>query len=307
MPVAFARQGASGSRVRVVCYGDSLTAGFFAGGRLYAPYGRDMADVLAAAAGGSPRSAPAVSVCGHSGHTAKEMVSNLDVEAAVDVGGNHGQGLRRILLGLEQAGQRPGLALIMAGTNDLGVGRDPDAIFSDVRQLHLVCHTRGVRTVILTVPPAPRCLRGPWEDGRRRLNALLATWAATAAPDVAAVVDTGAVLLPPGQSAHLWDPDGLHFSAAGSRVLGHSLARGLAPLIQVDAAAVASAFVPASLTAPAGHFKAPTAPAAALGHGPATPTSLPFPLLPKPQLLCPAQGVNVRARPATPMALRPLG
>lgn len=235
MPVTFTGHGGGSSpRVSVLCYGDSLTAGFFAGGKSYSPYGRDLADGLAAGTGVGGSKAALVSVCGLSGATTEEMVANLDSEAVRDVGGNVGRGLRRILKDMERAGKLPDLVLIMTGTNDLGAYRAPQSILEDIRKLHATCHARRIRTVVLAPPPAPRALAGAFEDGRRHLSALLAAWAG-ATPGVVGAWEAGELVTSVGADTP-WDPDGLHFSQAGSKLLGRRLAQ-LVPLPPLPARA----------------------------------------------------------------------
>eukprot|EP00927_Polykrikos_kofoidii_P025193 TRINITY_DN22692_c0_g1_i2.p1 TRINITY_DN22692_c0_g1~~TRINITY_DN22692_c0_g1_i2.p1 ORF type:complete len:415 (-),score=45.39 TRINITY_DN22692_c0_g1_i2:328-1491(-) len=200
---------------RILCYGDSLTAGFFGGGWKFEPYGRSLSDTLTEAG-----VANEVLVCGHSGCTAEEMVYHMD-SSLTDVAGLRGKGLGRIL---EEDGL-PNLALIMAGTNDISRGTSIASIVDAIRELHEECHDRGVDTVMLVPPPAPRG-NPQWETKRqmiiRRLQRL-----ARSMPRVVAFLDAGNYL--PITCGDVWDPDGLHFSAAGSRLLGERLAGVLFP------------------------------------------------------------------------------
>eukprot|EP00416_Gambierdiscus_australes_P042987 CAMPEP_0171118724 /NCGR_PEP_ID=MMETSP0766_2-20121228/95401_1 /TAXON_ID=439317 /ORGANISM="Gambierdiscus australes, Strain CAWD 149" /LENGTH=436 /DNA_ID=CAMNT_0011581329 /DNA_START=1 /DNA_END=1312 /DNA_ORIENTATION=- len=221
MPVTFrAGSTATGCRHQLLCYGDSLTAGFYAGGRAFEPYAQTLAEVLAAAG-----SATEIRACGHSGHSAGEMVKNLESNHVQDVAMRHGKGLRRILADEPL----PELVLIMAGTNDLGRQRTSKAIFQDVHRLHSECHARGVRTVVLAPPAAPSMARTSWERERGKVKELLAAWARSA-PLCALFVDP-AELVQPTRTGGAWDPDGLHFSAAGSQLLGRRLAPLLLPLL----------------------------------------------------------------------------
>jgi len=223
MPVAF-RGGAVGAATlrRVLCYGDSLTVGFCANGQVYEPYGRMLAKDLAASATGVECE---VLVSGHSGLTAAEMVAYMDNKKVQDVASRHGKGLRRIL----REESKPELALIMAGTNDLGKGRQPAEIFKDICRLHAECHALGVRTVVLSPPAAPFAKSSSsWDVSRRRLKELLTSWAQST-PFVAALVDPSE-LVPPA-AAGAWDPDRLHFSPAGSKLLGRRLAPLVLPLL----------------------------------------------------------------------------
>jgi len=220
MPVALRAGGGGAPGLhRVLCYGDSLTAGFCAHGKVFEPYGQALIEALAASVGTECEAL----VCGHSGHLASEMVTNLDSSKVSDVASRTGKGLRRIL----REEQPPELALIMAGTNDLGKSRRPEDIFQDICRLHAECHARGVRTVALAPPAAPFAKPSlPWEVSRCRVKELLAAWAQTC-PFVAAFADPSE-LVPPA-AAGAWDPDRLHFSPAGSKLLGRRLAPLLLP------------------------------------------------------------------------------
>ena len=94
---------------RILCYGDSLTAGY----TMVSPYTRVYAPwaPLVAAALGVP-----IDHVGMSGWTTKQMLDNQQESAAEDVIGERHPGLARLL--------RDGAythVVLMAGTNDLGV------------------------------------------------------------------------------------------------------------------------------------------------------------------------------------------
>lgn len=221
MPVALRAGRKGGVLRRLLCYGDSLTAGFCASGRTFEPYGRVLGEAISAA----PNSFESeILICGHSGHLAAEMVANLDNGRVKDVASRFGKGLRCIL----QEEQTPELVLIMAGTNDLGKGRKAKDIFQDVCRLHAECHARRIRTVALAPPSAPFARGTPWEASRSRLKDLLAMWAKSN-PFVVAFIDPSELVPPTATGA--WDPDRLHFSPEGSKLLGRCLAPLVLPLL----------------------------------------------------------------------------
>jgi len=78
-PVIFRNSRARGSLPprRILCYGDSLTAGFHANGQKFEPYARELSKALAAAGVENE-----VHTCGLSGHTTQDMVAQLDSAAA---------------------------------------------------------------------------------------------------------------------------------------------------------------------------------------------------------------------------------
>jgi len=217
MPVSFTSSKLAAPVRRVLCYGDSLTAGFCAQGRLFEPYGRTMAGELGRA--GIPTE---VLVCGHSGHTSAQMVANLDAYAVSDTGRQIGKGLRRSL----SEAARQDLVVIMTGTNDLGQFFSFSAMLEDIAKLHQVCHLQGVPTVAVLPPPI---LSNPKvEANRRHFAELLQAWAKTV-PNIQAVLDPSELV--PATSSGSWDVDGVHFSPDGSRLLGQHLAAQVLPLL----------------------------------------------------------------------------
>lgn len=200
---------------KILCYGDSLTAGFFAGGLKFDPYGRTMAEVLAS--GGIHAQ---VSVCGHSGCTTREMLDAAETDLS-DVVGCTGNGLCRIL-----EDQRFDLVIIMSGTNDMGKGTPSDVIVEDLCQLHAICHLQGVPTLALAPPAAPRNDLAQEMQRQYICNQLLASAAMT--PYLLGCIDPADLV--PVVEAQYWETDGLHFAPRGSQVLGQSLALVVAQL-----------------------------------------------------------------------------
>lgn len=292
------------SALRVVAYGDSLTAGFPS----FEPYAQSMAETLVE--GGL---AVEVVSCGLCGLSAGEMLDATHERVARDHIGRRGEGI--VELCRPRSGRRADLAIIMAGTNDLAHQRLPAGdIAQRVRGIHEACHAAGVRTVAVAIPDqGTRAYRSsPWPDrgeGRRRrevmaraahdaaelsraerrrlVNAAMATWTNEATPvadieevdsdksaatpsleALLAALDAEAddqdgdgeeegvpgferpkrpagperpeaffnagALLPHGPKtvrAGLWEKDGVHLTAAGSREFGRRLAFVLQPLV----------------------------------------------------------------------------
>eukprot|EP00438_Fugacium_kawagutii_P018906 Skav236692 [mRNA] locus=scaffold847:291979:313758:- [translate_table: standard] len=220
MPIVFQSSSPAGSpKYSILCYGDSLTAGFCDKGMKFEPYGRTLAKML-----GTLLKVPCeVLVCGHSGHTAAEMVANMDQAAITDVGGQVGKGLRR---SLADASRQPDLVLLMTGTNDIGKGVEPSAVLEEIIKLHEVCKKHGVLSVALSPPPIP--MDASAEATRRRLRDLLAMWSSSVG-HVQGFIDPGHLV--PSNCSKSWDPDRLHFSPAGSQLLGQQLAHAILPML----------------------------------------------------------------------------
>jgi len=157
----------------------------------------------------------------------------LDPQMA-DVRHRTGQGIAHIL-----AEHGPfDLAIIMGGTNDLAKRIPLPRIMRALQELHGTCWEAGVPTVAMTVPPNHGVgRRTAYAKNWRDLNRQIAKWGAGVgeidAParivDVETLVPFGC-----GQKALLWEKDGLHFSPAGSRQLGRSLASHVKSLLQPD-------------------------------------------------------------------------
>lgn len=232
LPECFSTSGSAcapgATRHRILAFGDSLTAGYHSDGERFAPY----AAALAQSLGGCGHSAE-IWACGLSGLSARQMLEHADAPHVRDFAGRAGPGLRHLL-----REQGPfSLALLMAGTNDLGK-QSPAAIARSVEALHAVCHREGVPTVMLLVPPNRSTSRSPKHRERwRQVNALLSDWAQSLGrkDGVTLCLDTS-TLVPFTPENGLWEDDGLHFSAAGSRQLGCRLAALVGPLLADGAA-----------------------------------------------------------------------
>ena len=209
---------------RVLCYGDSLTAGFWAGGHRFHPYAQQLSRRL----GGCP-----VDHIGLSGYTSAQM--------AETIGGNNTAGAvdttQQRWLALDEALNRRRYAwvVILAGTNDLarlrhaGGPRSPADVVQDIAALHRTALSSGAQTLALTVPqPAFEGTLPHMAAGRHEINAGLRAFAAATAN--VTLVDLQPVLphltATADERARLWD-DTLHFTPAGYDVLGDAVADAL--------------------------------------------------------------------------------
>lgn len=183
----------------VLAYGDSLTAGYHDDGDSFSPYAESLNN-----------EEPKI-LCdhlGHSGWTAQGMCMAATFPQTLREAAN--------------AGFPYDLAVVMAGTNDLS-SLDSERIAQDVWNLHERAHALGVDTMAIGVPQSyaqlvvddlARCA----QDVNRRLESLCLE--NDAATYVACPVLYGATTL----ERQLWEPDGLHMSAAGYDALGKALA-----------------------------------------------------------------------------------
>lgn len=224
MPVTIQTEVAGGMPLHVLCYGDSLTVGYNNLGASFTPYGTALASTLT-----SFKIPCDVSLCGLCGKTAEEMVQKADAQGWGDIAGHVGKGLARILGDADDVD----LVIIMTGTNDLGfTARSQGArtaasgIFANVKALHGLCHQRGIPTVCL-VPPFKLDHEG--RPTQRVLAGLLAEWA-RGEPNVMACLDVEE-LVPHTPGSQHWDPDDIHISASGQRLLGEQIAVKLEDLL----------------------------------------------------------------------------
>mmetsp|Transcript_19016 Transcript_19016/g.34362 ORF Transcript_19016/g.34362 Transcript_19016/m.34362 type:complete len:358 (-) Transcript_19016:43-1116(-) len=200
---------------RLLCYGDSLTAGFCMGGARFEPYGKTLGSALTKA--GVPSE---VWSCGLCAFTALDMVAEINSEQTrPDAAMQVGQGLARLL---DTTDPLPDLVLIMAGTNDLRKGADVQTTCRAVRELHAACHARGVPTIALAAPL-------PQRAKQQKFSKLLSNWCKTQ-PWVMGFFDPEE-MMPRSRRGRFWEPDTLHFTAVGSKHLGSKLAAALASVL----------------------------------------------------------------------------
>ena len=207
---------------RVLCYGDSLTAGFWDGGARFHPYAAQLSRRL----GGCT-----VDHIGLSGFTSAQMADTLG-RTENKTGGDI-DATRRRWMSLDEALERARYThvVILAGTNDLsrlrhaGGTRTAADVVSNIAALHTRALASGARTLALTVPqPAFESLHPQMALGRGEINAGLRVFAAATANVSLCELE---VALPhlngtAEERARLWD-DGLHLTPAGYDVLGDAV------------------------------------------------------------------------------------
>jgi len=210
---------------RILCYGDSLTAGFHSHGFNFHPYASKLAQLIHLH----------IDHIGMNGWTVQEMVSSADKPKVTCVCGRVWEGLEYKLR--EASTSQPyDLVIIMAGTNDLSAVRgstaEQDKLLDSLKALHSIAHKYHCETICLSIPEMQAETGKHYEnirEARTYLNAGLRKFASahsrptkdsgTPAPRAVTFVD-GCRLLPSWHTADkttldtMWD-DGLHLTPAG--------------------------------------------------------------------------------------------
>eukprot|EP00971_Amphidinium_carterae_P110821 2195253-Amphidinium_carterae.1 len=158
-----------------------------------------------------------VRVMGLSGKTARECMQGLQSSSIMDATGRKGKGLARLLA---EEGSFD-LAIIMLGTNDLGKSYSIQEIMSSIQQLHSVCHSMNIPTVVIAPPQLDH---GSYRAQRNQLAQQLEAWSKSN-QKIVGYVDCEAFC--PRRELSLWEPDKIHLSPLGSQTLGRSLAKWL--------------------------------------------------------------------------------
>jgi acyl-CoA thioesterase I len=180
----------------IICFGDSLTAGFRSPTREDplaedAPYGSFLQDRL--------RERAVVKVSGVCG----ELTADMALRFPRDV-----------------VAQKPWLTVILGGTNDLGWHIPAGEIFRNLQTMYEQASASGIHVVAITVPS----IRGDdsYIPGRYELNALIPEYCDKASfPWVDLFTATAEPTT--GRLAQAYSNDGLHLTVAGYQLLADLL------------------------------------------------------------------------------------
>ncbi len=199
----------SNRQLRILCFGDSLTAGTSPPHWEEFPY----APFLEA-------SFPDAIVRhkGYPGWTASQLLASA----------NDAGGLRTLIRKV----QDPPLSMVilLAGTNDLGYQTSVPDIVKSIQALHEICHAEGVlHTLAIGIPPSQyQTLHEGAAAKAQHVNHLLEDYCQQSGSS------TSFVPFPFAWSPDndLWSPDVLHFSPRGYQVLGESIATLVKQILQ---------------------------------------------------------------------------
>ena len=208
--------------IRILGYGDSLTAGSSPPLINLFPYGPHLEKKLNSGSYFNTKNVLAqVRWIGLPGWTSSSMVSEIDTS----------NGLRALLRRVVAAtGEKASIVIILAGTNDLGYEVSSDPIINSIKKLHEVAHEEGVSTLAVSIPPSA------WQSANDeasklalQTNEALKEWCNGCSMAYYASFPINAHK---GSNDPNFAPDGLHFSPDGYKVLGDGLADAVYNVIQ---------------------------------------------------------------------------
>jgi lysophospholipase L1-like esterase len=202
---------------RVLCYGDSLTAGYHSQPEGYSPYGDHVRsdDV-------------SVDIIGLSGFTTQEMLNSVNHPENEDCFEVVSKGL------CVQCRQNEyDVICLMAGTNDLGGDDSSNDIIQNIDALVQICLEHVFRVVLCSIPSmGMEAFNTSLTERRNEVNIGIKRICEDN-PKQLVFIDAAA-LLPQedivgscGERScngnPIWDADGLHLSPHGSRLLGECI------------------------------------------------------------------------------------
>jgi len=202
---------------RVLCYGDSLTAGYHSQPKGYSPYGQHLLSASVA-----------VDIIGLSGFTTKNMLDSVNYQENEDC-------FEQITKGLcVQCREHEYDAIcLLAGTNDIGEGENSSRIIHNIDALVQLCLEHTFRVFLCTIPAMGAEAAEPeLTNVRNEVNEGIVE-ITKANSDQVVIIDSSA-LLPQAEliglcgersctGTPIWDADGLHLSPQGSKVLGEHI------------------------------------------------------------------------------------
>ncbi|KAH8676201.1 SGNH hydrolase-type esterase domain-containing protein [Xylariales sp. PMI_506] len=201
--------------LRILCLGDSLTAGYPADH----PYAEQLAKRLRAAFPATSYSA---------GRTVEVDVDGIPGDLVT-----RGTFLRR--MEARWARETYDWTIILGGTNDIGWGYSPDPIFDSLEKLWDIPLSRGGKVLALTIPET----KSKYEDmtnHRLTLNKRIQEYQR----ENFHTFDLFKALpyhgMSPAEREWNWDMDGLHLTEIGYDLMGSKIAGGLIKILHLEEA-----------------------------------------------------------------------
>ncbi|KAK4034061.1 SGNH hydrolase-type esterase domain-containing protein [Parachaetomium inaequale] len=214
-------------RLRILCFGDSLTAGYASWGAIHHPYNEMLESMLSMAF-------PDLKIV-----TAEDGLSGATVK--------HGFQTRMNAQFLaprkkkddddEEGGKRYDWTIVLGGTNDLGMGFSPEQIFESLQEVWNVPLAHKCKVLALTVPEAgiKGKIRERIDAKRDKLNALIKGYKREGFH----VFDLNKAVpywsMTETDRAKYWD-DHLHFTPDGYDLIGNKVGMALVSLLATEKA-----------------------------------------------------------------------
>ncbi|KAI0018435.1 SGNH hydrolase [Xylariomycetidae sp. FL0641] len=201
--------------LRILCLGDSLTAGFPAAN----PYAHRL------------RAALEEALPDLRDHGGVVCVVEGRPGDRVDVGGGGGFA-RRCRQAWKQTQEPFDWTIVLGGTNDLGFGTPVDQIIESLKQIWDIPLSKGGKVLALTIPETKH--HQPNLIAKRdEINQAIKVYEKPGfyAFDLHAALPYHA--LPPAQRPVYWNMDGVHLTAAGYDAMGEHVAGALARIVRL--------------------------------------------------------------------------
>mmetsp|Transcript_9248 Transcript_9248/g.11671 ORF Transcript_9248/g.11671 Transcript_9248/m.11671 type:complete len:238 (-) Transcript_9248:169-882(-) len=203
---------------KILCFGDSITAGTSPPLNDVFPYARHLENKIISFSG---YESSLVRHFGLPGWSAKDLEGEGGLESILERIKSH-------------TGSFPSLSIILAGTNDLAYcanESDCGTILESIVSIHKIANEKGIPSLALSIPPSGWQVQSS-EAGRFAtiINEKLENWAnneklTTFVPFPISTFD---------RSTGDWAPDGLHFSPQGYAHIGERLATVVKEILSSD-------------------------------------------------------------------------
>ena len=187
----------------ILCFGDSLTAGYYNKGKNYYPYAKKLEKLL-------EKKNIQVDYIGMNGWSTDEMLIYANYNICKDAMGITWNGFN---YQLQQ--KRYDYCIILAGTNDL---YESENFIEDLVKIHKIAQEFGCKTIALTIPFLKfECVDSSITDLRLKANNEIKNkFFKYFKKDLFSVVDIEKELpIFDKSKENIWDSDGMHFNPKG--------------------------------------------------------------------------------------------
>ena len=195
---------------RILCYGDSLTAGFCQRGSKFVPYATTLQAKLATLG----LQNVTIDHFGFSGWTTQQLLKNIEADILTDFAGKTGPGLSKAF-----RRQSYDLLILMAGTNDLGYGFTNQDITDNLQALIQIALDANTAVLNIGIPDSGYIFNNINVKVKRdQINEKLSNLAQS--HDLLTYIDAPIQYT---EDSEEYDTDTLHFSESGYQRFGERL------------------------------------------------------------------------------------